>query len=178
MTERVSSSSSCSRLSLIQFKVFHRMHYSRTKLAKIYPDITDNCNRCSQSPGNLSHMFWSCPKLATFWKFFFDVMSEVLDTTILPCPQIAIFGVPEEGMVLTNKQQNVIGFASLIARRRILLHWKAESPPSTRSWLVDVMSFLNLEKIKFTIRGSADKFYTYWQPLITYVHSLPSLSPD
>ena len=79
---------------------------------------------------------------------------------------------------LTRKQLNVIAFASLIARRRILLQWKAASPPSAKVWLIDLMSFLKLEKIKFTIRGSTDKFYDYWQPLIAYVNSLQSLSPD
>lgn len=34
---RVNSSSSCARLSLIQFKVLHRVHYSKAKLAEIYP---------------------------------------------------------------------------------------------------------------------------------------------
>lgn len=176
-TERINSSSSCARLNLIQLKVFYRTHYSRSKLAKMYPNITDNCIRCSQSPGNLSHMFWSCSKLVPFWKSFFEVMSQVLKTTILPTPQTAIFGTPDEGIALTNIQQHVLAFASLIARRRILLHWKANSPPKTRSWLIDLMSFLNLEKIKFTTRGSSDKFYIYWQSLIDYINQLPSLSP-
>ena len=177
-TERVNSSSSCARLSLIQFKVLHRTHYSKARLSKIYPDVTDCCDRCSQSPGNLSHMFWSCPKLIQFWKFFFEAISEILGKTIAPCPHIAIFGIPDEEIALTNKQVNVIAFASLIARRRILLQWKSKSPPSAKAWLIDVMSFLKLEKIKFTIRGSSDKFYNYWQPLIAYVSRLRSLSPD
>lgn len=52
----VNSSSSCdsvlcparlSRLSLIQFKVFHSLHYSKEKLSKIYPDkLDDKCSRC------------------------------------------------------------------------------------------------------------------------------------
>lgn len=176
--ETVNSSSSCARLSLIQFKVLHRIHYSKVKLSRIYPDVDDKCNRCSLSPGNLSHLFWSCPKLIAFWKYFFSVLSEVLGMTLLPCYQIAIFGTTEEGVVLTNTQANVIAFASLIARRRILLQWKAVSPPSTASWLSDIMSFLKLEKIKFTIKGSSDKFFTHWQPLLAYVDGLKSLPLD
>ena len=30
------------------------------------------------------------------------------------------------------------------------------------------MSFLKLEKIKFSLRGSSGKFYTTWQPLLSY----------
>ncbi len=41
--DAVSSSSSRTWLSLIQFKVLHRMHYSRAKLSTIYLDTDDRC---------------------------------------------------------------------------------------------------------------------------------------
>lgn len=45
--ENIKLSSSCIQLNLIQFKVLHRVHYSRSKLSKIYPDmVKDKCNRC------------------------------------------------------------------------------------------------------------------------------------
>ena len=63
----VNSSSSCARLSLIQFKVVHRIHNSKARIAKIYPgDTDDGCSRCSQTPCDLTRMFWSCPKLLNF----------------------------------------------------------------------------------------------------------------
>lgn len=37
---RVNSTSSCARLSLIQLKVVHRAHFSKSKLHEIYPDVT------------------------------------------------------------------------------------------------------------------------------------------
>ena len=37
--DRVSSTSSCARLGLIQFKVLHIIHFSKAKLAEIYPDV-------------------------------------------------------------------------------------------------------------------------------------------
>ena len=43
---RVNKSSSVSRLSIIQFKVLHRVHYCNSKLSKIYPNVQDSCNRC------------------------------------------------------------------------------------------------------------------------------------
>ncbi len=43
--------------------------------------------------------------------------------------EIAIFGVPEHGVSLTNDVKNVIAFASLLARRRILLEWKSKNLP-------------------------------------------------
>jgi len=52
------STSSCARLSLIQFKVFHRLHYSKDKLSKLYADkIDEKCSRCLQTACKLTHMF-------------------------------------------------------------------------------------------------------------------------
>jgi len=75
---RVNSSSSCACLNLIQFKVLHRMHFSKAKLAKIFPGSSEACNRCAFVPADLAHTFWSCSKLTGFWKSFLKIMSEVL----------------------------------------------------------------------------------------------------
>ncbi len=173
--EAVNSSSSCARLSLIQFKVLHRAHYSKAKLAKIYPDtVEDKCNMYSLSPCDLAHMFWLCPKLVGFWEAFFRTISEILQIRISPSPHIAIFGGPEDINTMSKIKMNITAFTSLIARRRILLQWKSSLPPSFKSWIGDVMSFLKLEKIKLSLRGSSDRFYSHWKPLISYVDKLPA----
>lgn len=153
--KEVNACTSCAKLQLIQFKILHSAHYSKTELSKIYPDINDSCERCSQSPRNHTHVFWSYPKLT---ESFFKVISEVLGLTIRPDATIAIFGIPGEGMSISVKQAHIISFASLIAHRRILLLWKQQTPLSSASWLRDIMSFLDPEKIKFSLRGATAKF--------------------
>jgi len=176
--DRVNSSSSCAKLSLIQFKVFHRIHLTNIKLSKIFPGVDVTCNRCSLAPADHTHMFFTCPKLEDFWSSFFDTFSNILNVSIDPCPLIAIFGVPAVLDDYTKKYANILAFASLIARRRILLHWKSTKPPPTFSWLEDLMSFLYIEKIKFALRGSIDKFYKNWDPLLNFVKKTPSIFAD
>lgn len=48
MLKRVHSSSICARHGLLQFKVLHRLHISKEKLAKFYPDSDPMCNRCKE----------------------------------------------------------------------------------------------------------------------------------
>ena len=150
----------------------------KSKLSKWYPDICDRCDLCARSPANLSHMFWTCPKLHHFWTYFFETISLILGIEIQPCAEIAIFGVPGSSEPYTCKQLDIIAFTSLLARRRILLLWKSSSPPSSASLLEDLMSFIKLEKIKFTVRGSVQKFYSTWQPLLSYFDGLSALPPD
>ena len=68
----VHSSSVCIRHGLLQFKVLHRLHFSPGRLARIYPDSDQACARCGQESALLSHMLWSCPRLASFWKEIFN----------------------------------------------------------------------------------------------------------
>lgn len=176
--DKIHKSSTCARLTLIQFKVLYRVHFSKARLSRIYPSVIDSCDKCHSSFCNLTHMFYSCPLLSRFWQNYFDTMSKILLLTITVSPHIAIFGIPEAYNRYTSKHLDVLAFTSLLARRHLLLNWKSTKAPSSSRWLSDVMSFLKLEKIKYSLRGNTDKFYDKWQSFLTYFNSLSSLSPD
>ncbi len=168
----IHSSSFCVRLNLIQFKVFHRLHYSNDKLAKMYDFVCPECPRCRYTPVSLGHMFWSCPSLAGFWSSIFEGLASLCRKTINPNPFTAIFGAvkPEEG--LSGRLMNAVVFASLLARRLILRNWKASRPPSFNQWVREVLSMLKLEKIKFAVHGSYQKFDEIWSLFVRYVGGL------
>lgn len=171
------TTTSCARLALILFKVLHRVHFSKSRLAELYPDANDVCDRCHLSPCNLSHMFVQCPKLQKYWAFIFKTLSEILGADLRPCPLVAIFGVPES-VTLNPIHRETIAFATLLARRRILLQWKSALPPSTAQWLKDLMYYLKLEKIRYTTRGSEVTFFKKWRPFIDSFNDLLRLPPD
>lgn len=91
--ERIHSSSVCLRHSVIQFKVVHRLHRTKDKLAKIKQDIDPTCDRCRISPATLMHMFWTCPKLYRFWQSIFEAFSVICGNKIKPTPLMSMFGV-------------------------------------------------------------------------------------
>lgn len=169
--ERIHSSSICIRHGLMQFKILHRVHLSRARLAKIYPNTDATCLRCHLAPGTLFHMFWSCSKLRTFWCDIFDTYTQVFNRKVDPDPLMGLFGIIPLGssFTFTASQSEIIAFTSLLARRLILLNWKAEAPPSYGRWVVDVMAHLKLERMRTALRGSQRKFWKVWQPFIDYV---------
>lgn len=61
------------RHSLIQFKTVHRLYYSRETLLTFFSDVSPVCNRCKPIVSNLTHAFWSCSKLYTYWKNIFSL---------------------------------------------------------------------------------------------------------
>ena len=149
-----------------------RIHYSKTRLSQIYPTVADSCDKCHHSPCNLTHMFYSCPSLVNLWKNYFDAMSKTFSIPVEISPHIAIFGVPEDYAQFTSKQLEVLAFTSLIVRRHLLLQWKSTKPPSSTLWLREVMSFLKLEKIRYSTRGNLTAFPKKWDPFLTYFNSL------
>ena len=174
--KRVHSSSVCARHGLLQFKVLHRLHLSKVKLCRMYPNINPACDRCGQSPASLAHMFWHCPRIVIYWQKIFQSFSDIMGRVVDPSPLTAIFGVKEPGLVLSSCQYTMITFISLLARRLILLNWKQARPPAHSALLKDVMQHLQLEKIKFSLRGCEDKFHQIWNPFIDYFNrSKPTL---
>ena len=164
----VHSSSICIRNWLLQFKVLHRLHLSANKLAKLYPGLDSTCIRCNRDPASLSHMFWLCSKLAPFWEGIFNTFSYMYNMVISPNPLTALFGVVPQEISTTSFQDEAIAFSTFLARRLILLSWKKVAPPSHRHWVEEVMSYLKLERLKHTIRGSTQRYYTVWQPFLSY----------
>ena len=88
--ERIHTTSLCLRHCLIQFKILHRLHFSREKLSRIYPNFDSTCVRCHLEPATVGHMFWGCTSLAPFWRSIFDAFSSICHTTLDPNPITAI----------------------------------------------------------------------------------------
>ena len=173
--DRVHSSSICARHSLIQFKVLHRLHYCKTALTRIYPDIDPLCDRCKMLPATLYHMFWGCPDLDRFWYSFFDSFSKIFKKTVTPCPLMAIFGVTAGNTSLTSWQRRALAFSSLLARRLILLNWKNSAPPTHTHLIRSIMCNLKLEKIRYTVSGALQNFHRTWDGVVEFVKRLDGL---
>lgn len=170
--KRIHSSSICARHQIIQCKVVHRVHWSKSKLARIFPGTDSNCVKCSLGPANLIHMFWTCPALSQFWKSVFDSLSAITSALIEPSPLTALFGVLPADHDLSSCLADLVAFLTLLARRIILMHWKNPRPPTHSHWIKDALFFMKLEKIRHSLRGSDSRFTEIWLPLLDHVTSL------
>ena len=129
------TASICAWHGLTQFRVLHRLHFSKVKLSKMFPEVDSTCDRCKVSPASLAQSFWPCPKLSTYWNSIFGTLSDVFKMVIEPDPMIAIFGVAgKNNKNLTGVKLNVTKCVTLLAQRLILLHWKSPQPLSWIQW--------------------------------------------
>ncbi len=166
--ELTHTSSICARHGLIQCKILHRVYYTNARLAKIYPSVSDACNRCKQSPANLIHMLWECPKLFEYWTKILKTLKDAFNIDIDTDPLLAIFGLTVDVNISVTVQK-ALAFTTLLARRLILLKWKHVSPPSFDTWLKEVFTCIKLEKIRLTLTGSLKTFDKVWRPFLDYL---------
>ena len=93
--ECLCNASRCSinvRHRLIQFKVIHRLHYTKSRLHKMFPAVSPMCGKCKIYEGTLLHSLWSCQKIQPFWEKIFDFLSRAQDIDLKPDPLISILG--------------------------------------------------------------------------------------
>lgn len=162
----------CSRNSrhrLIQFKVVHRLYYSKTKLSKIYNSVSPVCDRCKIKEGSLSHMFWFCPKLFNFWTAIFDFFSKVFQKEVKPDHGIAILGSSETLETFPIFQQRSLLMGMTLAKKIILLNWKSSDPPCFKVWLCELFHVIQLEDIRSIELKSHRQFKTVWQPFLDFL---------
>lgn len=171
---RVHSSSIFSRHALIQFKVLHRLQYSKVRLAKIFTNINTICDRCNQALATNYHMLRSCPN----WH-----LSGIPFLTRSPSHIIVIFSpvLKLASLELCHVQMGLVfqltyrGWLPFSPRRAILCKWKDSNPPTSNQWIRDVMLNIKLEKIRCTLNDSVNTFYKMWGTFIQHVNLLYTL---
>ena len=146
----------------------HCLHYSYDWLAKTYSSVWDATR--------VQRLWDTCFGHANLWVAsgtpFLRHSHICVIQLLAPTSSLPFFGVLLLDQKATMHQANAIAFASLLARRLVLFHWKSAKPHSFMQWVKEVMPSLPLEKVRYTVHGSRQKFNLTWSPLIQYVESL------
>ena len=154
---------------LIQFKILHRLHYSKEKLHKIFPNISPQCDKCNAADATLLHSYALCPNLQNFWIEIFRLFSRILEVEIDPDPVLVILGVSEGLKELRGTQQRLLSYGLITAKKLILLFWKKKEVPTVKMWLSEMTETLHLERIRFSLRDKLGEFEKIWRPLLSYL---------
>ncbi len=116
------------------------------------------------------------PSLYNLKKLNFDTFSEIMGLPTDPSPFIAIVGVTAQNTRLSIYNCKMLAFCTLLARRLILLKWKDPLSPTFIQWIKEITQCLKLEKIRYSHRGSSQKFYAIWQHFLSFENIIVFLS--
>lgn len=149
--------------------MIHRLHNSKSRLHMIFPSISPLCDCCKSAEGSLTHLFWTCPQLYNSWCEILNWFSGIYGCVFKPDPEIALFGFSSSLQNHSLSLQRTIMYGMIIAKRVILNLWKSDTSPQFKTWLTDLTSVLHIEKIRYGMMGSLDKFSNIWQPFLDYL---------
>ena len=155
-----------SRYRLIQFKVIHRLHYSKIKLHRIFESVSPMCDRCGRAEGSLSHLFWYCPVLENFWSDIFKWFSRQYRINIKPDCTLAIFGSSENVWNLPDHCKQALMTGMVAAKKLILLNWKSTSPPCFNRWRNEMACVARVEQVRLSSAKVPNHFEKVLKPFL------------
>ncbi|CAG5871568.1 unnamed protein product [Menidia menidia] len=155
----------------IQFNILHRIYYTPYRLNKLNASITDKCQRCRISVGDLLHMLWNCARLQTYWNNVIQVTSSVCGLSLEPDPKIWILG-DVMSLKLNSCKKYFVLLASSAAKKCILKNWKSMEPPNQKHWINELLSYCTPEKILHSVRGTLTKYDRIWTPFLDTLTTL------
>lgn len=115
---------------LIQFKIVHRAYFTPHRLHKMNPDSPPGCWRCGGTPGDFTHIFWTCPAIVGYWREILDFITQITSVPLQPSMSICILGLTEQ-LIPTVAGRTLVGLLLFYARKAIALSWRKPTPPSS-----------------------------------------------
>lgn len=141
--KRIKACSIYVRLQLLQFEVIHWLHFSKTKLNRIFPFVSTTCDKCKSADGPLWHLFCSCSKLTSFWVDSFHLYIAVCNRQLAADGLLVILGCSNDSLVIPSVLQQALWFGVVIAKQLIPREWKSASPPCfKKGWMTWVLVYI------------------------------------
>lgn len=128
--------------------------------------VSPVCIRCKSMICNLTHSFWSCSNLYTYWKNLFYCFSEAFGKHWEPDPLIAILGATSSLSSANKYEKKAVLFGMVVAKKLILRVWKLEAVPMYDLWLSDIENPLYLERLRLYNEDRGDVFDKIWDPVL------------
>lgn len=159
---------------LIEFKILHRLHYSKLKRHRIFPEMLPVCEECNQADADLSYSYVLCPKLQDLWAAIFLFYSSVFRVQLTPDPLLVILGASETSKNLQNAQHHPLSYGLLCAKKLIILLWKRKDVPTFKAWITLLTDTLHLERIRYILSDRLEEFEKIWRPMISFMERMDS----
>lgn len=150
------------RTRLIQFKIFHRVYWTPSRLFRLGLKENPDCWKCHVGEGNLVHALWSCPKILDFWSNVHDYIIEITGTEYEFCPGLYVLGNPSRLSHIASPLADWIQTGIMIGRQIIMRGWKAPTGPTLQEWLIELGRVAAYEKVSFNLLEKGGKYISKW----------------
>uniref|UniRef100_A0A803K2L7 Reverse transcriptase domain-containing protein n=1 Tax=Xenopus tropicalis TaxID=8364 RepID=A0A803K2L7_XENTR len=150
---------------LIQFKIIHRLHLTPLRLHHMNRRNPPQCPKCNAPEANYIHLLWKCQSIQSYWAQVTTYIGEKTSLPNLLTPKVCLLGVIDD-LTPTAHMRTLYRSLLFYARKCILLHWMAQSPPTIDRWLNLIKTLLPLFQITYIARGCPQKYEKVWRSWI------------
>lgn len=154
------------RSKLIQFKILNRLYWTPLKLYRAKMMQTNTCWRCHSAPGDLLHMFLTCPNIAGFWRDIMAKLCSSLKCQVVLTPQLCLLNLVDPKGNVKGKRSSWLKTAFTMAKRIILRHWKGQHVPTFSEWINALSETAAYERLIYKINGQMDTYEKIWEPFL------------
>lgn len=128
---------------------------------KINPENEDICWRCWAAKGKLSHIWYFCPGVQTFWNKIYKIYLAVTGINIQPDVLVSVLSMIP-GSVKSIKKGILKHFLTA-ARTSIARKWKNRTAPSIDEWMCKMSEMRSLEERMMIEDGLKKQIMATWQ---------------
>ena len=83
-------------------------------------------------------------------------------------PMYLILGLPDR-RIINKFHKRLFNLLTYAARKKILLCWINEKPPTKKEWHKIIMQCMPMEFLTCLLRSTTDTFYKIWDPYLRFI---------
>lgn len=160
------------RSKLIQFKIVNRRYWTPVRMQRAGLNNSSLCWRCQTGQGDIVHMFFSCPNLATYWERVMAKINAGLGTRVKLTPALCLLNSLKGNVRIDRKKAQWLKVALTTAKRVILRHWTGRTRPTYCEWFTALSETASYEQLIYKINGKMDIYSEIWDPFLKQIREI------
>lgn len=129
--------------------------------------------QCGEAMASHVHIFWSCPKIVTFWKELKKYMDKVLQRNLPFSFETFYLGLVEM-KIRQNLNNRMFRYMLLAGKKAITRNWLKTEVPGRSTWLDIMHEIYVMEKLTFAIRLDVETCEKVWEGWLKFIKPIRS----
>lgn len=136
-------------------KFTNQWYTTPVKIKSWLPQESDSCWRCNTGRGTFLHIWWSCPKIQTYWQMIIKWIKHITETKMDLDPACCLLHV---NLLYRKYNKSLVRHLLSSAKVLIPLKGKTRHTPSIKDWRQSMKW-----KKPWLIRKTSTQFHKIWR---------------